>query len=86
MYLLLRRIVACSNRDDATKHMGWVKIACVVCVTGEYTQRFNCSHTRVRYSIVTHFARVLLCYSNMKSASMVGDNKIKLPLLLVSVF
>ena len=48
----------------------------------EYTQRFNCSHTRVRYSIVTQFASVLVCYCEMKSASI----QIKLPLLLVSVF
>lgn len=53
----------------------------------QYTQRFNCSHTRVRYSIVTQFASVLVCsWCKMKSASIVGDNKIKLPLLLVSVF
>ena len=85
-YLLLRRVVACPNRDDATKHTSWVNVACVVCVKGEYTQRFNCSHTRVRYSIVTEFASVLVCYCKMKSASIVGDNKIKLPLPLVSVF
>ena len=60
-YLLLRRVVACPNRDDATKYTSWVNVACVVCVKGEYTQRFNCSHTRVRYSIVTQFASVLVC-------------------------
>ena len=36
-YLLLRRVVACPNRDDATKHTSWVNGACVVCVKGEYT-------------------------------------------------
>lgn len=37
----------------------------------EYTQRFICSHTCVRYSIVTQFASVLVCYCKMKSASIV---------------
>lgn len=33
-YLLLRRVVACPNRDDATKHTSWVNVGCVVCVKG----------------------------------------------------
>ena len=33
-YLLLRRVVACPNRNDATKHTRWVTVACVVCVKG----------------------------------------------------
>ena len=33
-YLLLRCVVTCPNRDDATKHTSWVNVGCVVCVKG----------------------------------------------------
>ena len=86
-YLLLRRVVACPNRNDATKHTRWVTVACVVCVKGStHSDLTVLIYTRVRYSIVAQFASVLICYCKMKSASIGGDNKIKLPLLLVRVF